>query len=554
MQWWQSFTRPSGAWSTARVTWGLAMAFCLWAVLDLMLLQVSGGLGSSTYDTMVRARFYAAPSDPRLVIIDIDEASLLRMAPEFGRWPWPRDTLATVLDHVEKQQPQAIIWDVLFSDADRLSPGGDRAFDEAARRSVHSHFSVVRLPQEYDAQSRVTQSTLPSLWDSVPVTPGTRPSTVALIAPVLPAVAASRLGYNNGYPDADGVLRRYRLAQTLADGSRIQSLALSVARSLTPAISPPDEPANALILWRARANQYPRVPFADVFAAAEGGVPGRPLPSFAGKIVLIGATASSLHDIHPTPLVAQQAGVDSLATVIDNAVNQRRLIELPRWLQALLAMALCLGMAAWSQRQGLGSLDPALFLLPGTLLGVSYLSLNAEWFWHSPVFLDLHLPAGMALLYMALLRGWNGRHRDHWCGDVPACDEVRGVMALALERSATGIVLDALLLALHRHAPQCRLLGGDASATWPAQMRWPELHQTVAVAGPMSQLLTLRQALQTAPGSARQLGPVACALPLPVPTPTSRSEWAQHARIACAQRPFTSPQSNHESPHVDITL
>ena len=31
-----------------------------------------------------------------------------RMADEFGRWPWPRDTLATVLDYIERQKPQAV--------------------------------------------------------------------------------------------------------------------------------------------------------------------------------------------------------------------------------------------------------------------------------------------------------------------------------------------------------------------------------------------------------------------------------------------------------------
>jgi CHASE2 domain-containing sensor protein len=454
---------------------------------------------------------------------------------------------------VDKQQPQAIVWDLLFSDADRLSPGGDRAFDEAARRSAHSHYSVVRLPQEYDAQSKVTRALLPSLWvaDSQ-VAPGADPSTVALIAPVLPAVAASRLGYNNGYPDADGVLRRYRLAQRLPDGSSIQSLALSVARALS-ADAAAGTQEDALMLWRARANQYPRIPFADVFAAAEGGVPGRPVPSFSGKIVLIGATASSLHDIHPTPLAPQQAGVDSLATAIDNAVNQRHLSELPRWLQALLAMVLCLALAAWSQRQGLGSLDPALFLLPGALLAVSYLSLNAEWLWRSPVFVDLHLPAGMALLYLALLRGWNGWHRDHWCAEVPGGDEDLGLMALALDRAATGVVLDALMQTLHRHAPQCRLLGGDASASWPAQLRWPELQRSVAVAGPSGQLQALRHALQNAPDSVRHLGAVACSVTRSVPSRPSRSDWAQFARLACAQHLVPRTQSTPESPNVDIT-
>ena len=578
MHFWQRFTTWLGALPASRVTWALALAFCLWAVLDLFALRLSGGLANSTYDTMVRARVYAAAPDPRVVIIDIDEASLAQMAKEFGRWPWPRDTLATALDFIEKQSPQAIVWDVLFSDADRLSPGGDKAFDEAAKRSAHSHFSVVRLPAEYDRQSKVTRDALPGLWLGVavpgavlvnslgsaalaatPAAPQTAllpvvSSTVALIPPVLPAVAASKLGYNNGYTDADGVLRRYRMRETLSDGSQIQSMAVSVANAVHTqnTINSITAPAtfkladalldakkeDALMLWRSKANHYPRVPFSDVFAVAEGASARRPVPSFAGKIVLIGSTAASLHDIHPTPLGAQHAGVDSLATAIDNAVNQRHLAELPRWLQALLAMGLCAGMAWWVQRHGISSLDAALFLLPGALLGISYLSLNG-----SPVFIDLHLAAGIALLFIALLRMWNGWRRNYWTGEPAASAQPSGIMALRLALPAADVGLDALIRTLELHAPQCRVLGGDATATWPAQLRWPELHQAAAVAGPMEQLQILRSHLLSRTTASKKratltgLSVAACSEPYAVAPGISRAAWAEHARSACATAP-----------------
>jgi adenylate cyclase len=576
MNLWQRFTHRLGALPAPRVTWGLALVFCLWAVLDLFVLKVSGGLANSTYDAMVRARFYTAAPDARVVIVDIDEASLAQMAPEFGRWPWPRDTLATVLGYLEKQNSQAIAWDVVFSDADRLSPGGDKAFDEAAKVSTRSHFSVVRLPAVYDVQSKVTRAVLPSLWAvdasaslaSTSTLSTSSLSSVALIPPVLPAVAASRLGYNNGYPDADGVLRRYRLLETLGDGSQIQSLAWSVAQSVNSSSTINfiasraintwttrlfgSQNTDSLMIWRAKANSYPRVPFAQVFSAAEGGKTAQPLPNFAGKIVLIGSTASSLHDIHPTPLGAQHAGVDSLATAIDNAVNQRSLAELPRWLLAALAVALCVGMAWWVQRNGISSLDAALLLLPGALLGISYVSLNI-----SPVFIDLHLAAGIALLFIALLRLWNGWRRNFWCGDVinqgiaqQAANNSQslGMMALQLERPAADVGLDALIRALEQHAPLCRVLGGDATAPWPTQLRWPELLHTVAVAGPLPQLMHLRamvlapeasapKAFKVARKLARlaQLGCQACSEPAPVTAGISRAALAERARFACAQ-------------------
>ena len=209
-----------GSLPARRVTWALVTVFSVWVLLDVLALRLTSGMAQSSFDAMVRARVVAAAPDPRIVIVDINEASLARMAQEFGRWPWPRDTLATVLDFIEKQQPSAIAWDVVFSDADRLSPGGDAAFNAAVSRSRHSHFAVVRLPPANDPVSQLTRAQLPGLWSSGSSTPGIA-STVALIAPVLPAVAASRLGFNNGYPDSDGVLRRYRYRETLPDSSQI---------------------------------------------------------------------------------------------------------------------------------------------------------------------------------------------------------------------------------------------------------------------------------------------------------------------------------------------
>ncbi|QDL52759.1 CHASE2 domain-containing protein [Rhodoferax aquaticus] len=496
MHLWDRFSEAIGALPARRVTWGLVLVFALWVLLDVLVLKFTGGLTQSTYDAMVRARVLAPAPDPRIVVVDIDEASLARMGKEFGRWPWPRDTLATVLEHIERQQPAAVVWDVLFSDADRLSPGGDAAFNEAAKRSVHSHFSVVRLPQSNDADSQIGKVALPSLWlaphlQALLAEPRSAPqpslpaATVALIPPGLPAVANGRLGYNNGYVDDDGVLRRYRYFERLSDGSAIQSLPLSVLSAID------SEAAGAylvgaseriggkddLIVWPKRANAYPHLAFADVFMQAEGEPPWVPVPSLAGKVVIIGATAPSLHDIHPTPLSNMHAGVDALAVVVDNAMNQRQLRELPRGLQAALAIALCVALALWVQFKSAASLAPALLALPAALLGVSYLSLNG-----SPVFVDLHLSAALGLVFLAVLRFWSALRRVHWC--LPPQGDVLAVWPLRRDAAWLEEPLDRLIDAVERHAPECRVLVCDSNVVWPATLRWPELARFAAVVGP----------------------------------------------------------------------
>jgi adenylate cyclase len=500
--------KSSAAAPIRTVTWSLVAIFSVWIVLDLTYLQVSGGLSQTTYDAMVKNRFHAAAPDPRVVIVDIDEASLARMAKEFGRWPWPRDTLASVQDFVEQDAPLAIVWDIAFADADRLSPGGDAAFNASASRSQHSHYSVIRLPSTNDNKSELRRENLPTLW-AQPADSGKPVSTLAAIVPVLPNVAAGKLGFNNGYADSDGVLRRYRYAEELADGSVIQSTPLSVMRdtvwrsgsmreklaTIPQNIDKHGIDLGTLIDWRKSADAYPKISFADVFLKAEGGKPLPDVASFKGKVVVIGSTAPSLHDIHPTPLVSFQAGVESLATVIDNGLNSRFILEVPRWLQALIAIGMCAGLALWVRRFGIASLDGALVILPGALLGVSYLSLNVL-----PVFLDLQLAAGAVLLFLAALRAWNNFRRNYWCAlPTTTTTTITSYAVMRLRASNdnpfadTG--LDHLIDWLETHAPQCRIVGGDATSQWPAKLRWAELACWVGVVGTPEQLAHLQTCL-----------------------------------------------------------
>ena len=117
--------------------------------------------------------------------------------------------------------------------------------------------------------------------------------------PALPAVANARLGFNNGYVDPDGVLRRYRFIETLSDGSAIQSIVTSVLSAIHLKADEPyvtrvdgsNDSKDELISWRKRGDAYPHISFADVFEQAEGVKPVAGQSTFAGKVVIVGATA-----------------------------------------------------------------------------------------------------------------------------------------------------------------------------------------------------------------------------------------------------------------------
>jgi len=109
----------------------LAGLFSLFALADVLFLRQIVDMRQKSYDTVVKNRLLKPAPDPDIVIVDIDEKSLAAMAKEYGRWPWPRQVLGEFLEHVARQQPAGVVFDILFSDPDVFNPDSDAYLNEA---------------------------------------------------------------------------------------------------------------------------------------------------------------------------------------------------------------------------------------------------------------------------------------------------------------------------------------------------------------------------------------------------------------------------------------
>ncbi len=69
-------------------------------------------------------------SESPVVVVSIDDASLQK----FGRWPWPRDVLAKLVEAIAKQNPKVIGIDILLSEPQ--SPAQDESLRSALRSSA----------------------------------------------------------------------------------------------------------------------------------------------------------------------------------------------------------------------------------------------------------------------------------------------------------------------------------------------------------------------------------------------------------------------------------
>ena len=100
---------------------GLATLTVFLAAAILLPKTMSEALRDSAFDLVLAAdRQLRRPvaSDLKVIVVDIDRASIDAL----GAWPWPRATMARLVEVVASARPAAIAIDVLFAEPDDRSP------------------------------------------------------------------------------------------------------------------------------------------------------------------------------------------------------------------------------------------------------------------------------------------------------------------------------------------------------------------------------------------------------------------------------------------------
>jgi adenylate cyclase len=393
--------------------WGLAVVFALFGGWNLVGHPFDNQLAHDSFDLLMRQRPIAYQADADVVVLDIDEASLAAMSSQYGRWPWPREVLGTVAAKIESAGARAIIFDILFSDEDVANPASEAAFDKYVRSSSKSFFPAVRLNPADDAASQITLGVLKfaSPDAEVPASQVHGQRTVALMTPYFKSIYdGARVGTSNIYPDEDNVVRWYSSFETLA-GYRIPSLPYRVAQVLG---WPLPRQAHNLINWPKGTNPYRTFGFARVLEAARSDDAAL-FAQFSGKIVVVGSTAPDLNDIKATPMDSRYAGINVLATTVDNIKNDRFLRPLsPGWIWGLELLMLVASAELFTRTNQALAVAKYFFIVPGVLLAVSLLSVSV-----SDSLVDLSVPAAVVLGYFTFAKLFDTNVRGFVAGTGP---------------------------------------------------------------------------------------------------------------------------------------
>lgn len=321
-----------------RYYFGLAGLFLLAIAGNLAWKAVRTEVSGQSLDLAIKMRLSSPRPDPAIVILDVDERSLASLAPEYGRWPWPRSVLAEAIATVADAGAAAIVVNVMLSDADRSNPQADATFEAVAAATPNAVFPVVRLNPANDAQSDVRASMLPGARVD---DPAAADRSIALLAPAFPGTH-DKLGVNNLAVDADGVVRRYAVWWR-EKGFALPSIAFRGAALARPAAAR-EAPDTIVLNWRNKRGDYRRVPFADFYLGAAIGK-GFALDVFRDAIVIIGVSAPGLAHDKATASAALLDDNVIIATAIDDVVNGTHLHLLPDWVIASISALLVIVLA-----------------------------------------------------------------------------------------------------------------------------------------------------------------------------------------------------------------
>ncbi len=365
----------------------VALVALLLIALNSLWLDMFHTFDNRLSDFFVRQVAQKLSPDPDIVIVDIDEASLAAMQDAAGSWPWPRAVHGELVQGIARQKPRAIVFDILFSEPDRYRPESDRFFNQVLRGLHNVYFPMVQLAG--NQALGVPLAELAHIID-IPRSASADPDARAILLPPQAIAPESwRVGLINFTEDKDGIARRYDLYRDLS-GWQLESLPARVMRDLGYTI--PQRPDISLH-WRGDASTFKRISYSDLYADQSRRKPQRDAHELTGKIVVIGSTATGLHDIRATPISSLYPGIAILATALDNLKNQRYLHAAPAYSAPLIAMLLIVMQWPLFVRRSLDA-----FRIGGALLLLSLALLAAQYFAMTRLY-------SVALL-TPLLSGW----------------------------------------------------------------------------------------------------------------------------------------------------
>jgi adenylate cyclase len=418
---------------------GVARAVCLVLLFTLIPLRLAdprplAELRVRTFD-LFQVLWPREQTSHPVVIVDIDEDSLK----EIGQWPWPRTTVADLVNKITELGAVAIGFDIVFAEPDRMSPAiAERSFrgidaetrakldslpsndDVLAQAIKNSHVVVGEFGSRRAEPWSKTEQTLRGGFAILGPDPTGFLVPFAGLQRNVPQIeqAAAGRGAFSIDPEKDGIIRRVPMIIE-AQGTLVPSLTMEMLRVVThasailvraneagvqsvsvPALVVPTDKNGELWVHFNKSDLFNKSDHSR-YVSAKDVLQGRvPADRLRGKLVLIGTSATGLLDNKTTPLDPAIPGVEVHAQILESVLTNSILVNPNLAIGAELVLAVLLGIGVIIAAPMLSPTVNALF---GALLIAGLISLSLYLFVEHNLLIDFTYPLISSwLIYLVL--------------------------------------------------------------------------------------------------------------------------------------------------------
>ena len=358
-----------------------------------------------------------------IVVLAVDDASLESLWDKYGEWPMPRNIYADMINYLEQQKPQAIIFDLMFIKSMRTTKDADKYLADTMNK-----YSNVYTAMNFDNQP--TDVRLPAdLPDRVAVNIDNKSSVnfenkykFTNCRTILSELLNGRvnIGMTNVMRNSDGIIRniapimvykdKYYPYLTFKAGAdyiaQNQETSFTIDKNSNLCILdskiPLTKDGEAILNWYGPSGTHTIIPMYKVIRAMENGEKLADF-DFRDKIIIIGTTAMSLHDTKSVPVQeGVYPGVEVHATFFNNMLDNNFIHKTDAVINIIIltaVIAIVGGIVMLSTSTIFAFLSTSLFAI--AYLFISYYIMELYNLWIPVVLPVIAIMAAFALSFLA---------------------------------------------------------------------------------------------------------------------------------------------------------
>ena len=278
-----------------------------------------------------------------IVVLAVDDASLESLWEKYGEWPIPRNVYADLINYLELQKPQSIIFDLMFIKSIRATADADKYLAETMNKynniytamNLDDHPSSLRLPIDLPERLALNIQNDSNVDFTQKSYKNCRPIMSSLID------GKVNIGMTNVQRASDGILREvtpimmykdksypylsFKAGADYIEQKNAKDFVIDANSNLKVFDTkiPLTKDGNAILNWYGPSGTHTIIPMYEVINAMTG--TNKSLNTkfdFKDKVIIIGTTATALQDNKSVPIQnIIYPGVEVHATFFNNMLD-----------------------------------------------------------------------------------------------------------------------------------------------------------------------------------------------------------------------------------------